>query len=235
MWSLIKKKIDLYLFMISKLSTSTHKGTCVYMFDNISAFLWFFKVGVWGASVCVSTSSLLPFLLSYPQKNVLPSTEGACVHQSQADMRRECWGLLAIWKGGTDSYRSSGISMSLWAQHTATVHQHTLTVWRNFKYNMWRYQVMSRKNISLQQITICSVTVCSESISKIGHMHNLEINMMALCASSLVWFFSSKWFVCFGHKAEKTIHKDKQVHAHYAIFAIRGPSLKTMKRTDVVK
>lgn len=65
MWSLIKKKIDLYLFMISKLSTSTHKGTCVYMFDNISAFLWFFKVGVWGASVCVSTSSLLPFLLSF--------------------------------------------------------------------------------------------------------------------------------------------------------------------------
>ena len=191
------------------------KGTCVNMFDHISAFLRFFGVGVW---VCVRVNLItVAIFVEFPQKTVLPSTEGACVHQSQADMRRECWGLLAIWKGGTDSYRSSGISMSLWAQHTATVHQHTLTVWRNFKYNMWWYQVMSRKNISLQQRTICSVTVCSESISKIGHMHDLKMFAMALCASSLVWFVSSKQFVCVRCKAEETIHKDNSLVAKDSI------------------
>lgn len=67
---------------------------------------------------------------------VLPRTGGTCVYQSQTDMRCEGWGLLVIWNGGTDS------GMSVWAQHTATGHQHTSTLWRNFwiifKYKMWQ-------------------------------------------------------------------------------------------------
>lgn len=58
------------------------------MFDHISAFLRFFGVGVW---VCVRVNLItVAIFVEFPQKTVLPSTEGACVHQSQADMRREC-------------------------------------------------------------------------------------------------------------------------------------------------
>lgn len=41
-----------------------------------------------GSLRCVDPIIVAVFV-EFPQKTVLPSTEGACVHQSQADMRRK--------------------------------------------------------------------------------------------------------------------------------------------------
>lgn len=52
---------------------------------SISVFFVRWDLGALG---CVDPITVAIFV-EFPQKNVLPSTEGACVHQSQADMRRE--------------------------------------------------------------------------------------------------------------------------------------------------
>lgn len=112
---------------------------------TVCNFLFFFSFLLCkGAGKSVDPITVAIFV-QVPQKTVLPSTGGPCVHQSQADMRREGWGLHERWKDGTDSCRSSGIRMSLSAQHTAIVHQPTLILWRNswIKCSIYQCQVLT--------------------------------------------------------------------------------------------